>query len=104
MKITRAQLEGFTRDLTDKGKIMEAGWIGFRHMVIDEQAQAIQLQEMRMAFMAGAQHLFSSIMVTLEPDKEPTANDLRRMSMIHQELESFGKELELRAATPGGNA
>ena len=83
---------------------MEAGWVGFRHMVVDEKAPAIQLQEMRMAFMAGAQHLFSSIMVTLEPDKEPTAKDLRRMDMIHKELETFGKELELRAATPGGTA
>jgi hypothetical protein len=57
---------------------------------------------MHYAFMAGAQHLFSSIMTILDPEAEPTERDLKRMDLIDQELEAFRKEMELRAAKPGG--
>ena len=75
--------------LTDAGKIIEAGWIGYRFNVLPPDAPAIQVEETHMAFFAGAQHLFSSIMCILEPDAEPTEKDLMRMSAISNELDSF---------------
>jgi hypothetical protein len=51
---------------------------------------------MRGAFFAGAQHLFASIMVIMDPGAEPTAADLARMSQIHEELERFVRDYEER--------
>jgi hypothetical protein len=59
---------------------------------------------MRLAFMAGAQHLFFSIMIFLEPDEEPTDDDILHMELIHKELEAFRKELELRFGQAEGSA
>jgi hypothetical protein len=59
---------------------------------------------MRLAFMAGAQHLFASIMAFLDPGTEETDADLRRMGLIADELEAFGKELELWVAKTEGAA
>jgi hypothetical protein len=85
----RAFLERLSRELVDQGKLIEAGWISLRLACRIEDAPAIQLEEMRMAFFAGAQHLFGSIMTMLEPDAEPTDKDLERMEKIQSELDAF---------------
>lgn len=72
-----------------RGRLIEVGWLGLRLAAINPNASETQLREMRMAFFAGAQHLLSSIMTTLGPEKEPTEEDLKKISMIHSELESF---------------
>lgn len=90
----RAFLERLTRELIDQGKLIEAGWVGMRIACELEDAPAIQLREMRMAFFAGAQHLMGSIMSVLDPDAEPTEADLRRMGLIAEELERFIAEFE----------
>ena len=100
----RAFLERLSRELTDRGKLIEAGWVALRLHAIPLDASATQLSEMRMAFMAGAQHLFSSIMTILEPDAEPTEKDLARMSLIHEELAAYVKEVEVRVTPAQGRA
>lgn len=87
-------LKRLSVELTDKGKLIEAGWIGLRLALNLEDAPKEQLEEMKKAFFAGAQHLFSSIMTILDEDKEPTEADMRRMSQISDELETFGKQLK----------
>jgi hypothetical protein len=99
----RQFLEQLSRKLADEGKLIEAGWVALRIQTIPHDAPAVQLQEMRMAFMAGAQHLFSSIMTILEDGVMETEADMTRMSLIHEELEAFGKELELRIRRPAGS-
>jgi hypothetical protein len=89
----RSYLERLSRELTDQGKLIEAGWVGLRLAAVDPRADKTQLTEMRKVFFAGAQHLFSSIMTILGEDREPTDEDLRRMSLIADELESFGHDL-----------
>jgi hypothetical protein len=98
----RQFLEQLSRRLADEGKLIEAGWVALRIQTIPLNAPEVQLQEMRMAYMAGAQHLFSSIMTILEPGQDETEADLTRMDLIHKELEVFRKELELRASRPAG--
>jgi hypothetical protein len=98
----RQFLEQLSRRLTDEGKLIEAGWVSLRLQAIPLNAPAVQLAEMRMAFMAGAQHLFSSIMTILEPGVMETEADLTRMEQIHNELETYAKELELRFGKPAG--
>lgn len=85
----RAYLERLVRELTDKGQLIEAGWVSLRLAAISPDAPKLQLEEMRNAFFAGAQHLFSSIMTFLEEGSEPTDTDLRRMDLIQTELDTF---------------
>ncbi|WLA80329.1 hypothetical protein [Bradyrhizobium elkanii] len=100
----RAYLERLSRELTDKGKLIEAGWVGLRLSAIPLDASAVQLNEMRMAFFAGAQHLFGSIMGILDPGAEPTDKDLERMDLIDKELRNFINEFEVRATPAKGTA
>ena len=99
----RAHLERVTRDLIDSGKLIEAGWVSMRIACDLVDAPADQLREMRMAFFAGAQHLFGSIMSVLEPGDEPTEKDLKRMDLIHTELQDFIKDFELRHVPTKGS-
>ncbi len=100
----RAHLEKLSRDLTDKGKIIEAGWVGLRLAAIPLDAPATQLEEMRGAFFAGAQHLFSSMMAIMDPGEEPTKADLDRLSLIQGELDSFIQQFELKHFPAKGRA
>lgn len=81
-------------ELSDKGKIIEGGWEGFRLLVINKDAPQIQIEEMRAAFFAGAQHLFASIMNFLETGEEPTDQDMRRMAFIQYELSAFAANFQ----------
>ena len=94
----KVDYSALTKELIDQGKLIEAGWIGLRGGAIDSNASVMQLQDMRMAFFAGAQHLYASIMIGLDPDKEPTTADMKRMQQIHDELENFSDELMTRLA------
>jgi hypothetical protein len=86
-------LEMTMKRLADEGKLVEAGWVGLRLAVGLENAPAEQLREMRLAFLGGAQHLFSSIMSVLDPSSEPTDADLKRMHLIADELAAAEHEL-----------
>lgn len=93
-----------TKKLTDEGKLIEAGFAAFTHLVIPKDAPAIQVREMQLAFMAGADHLFSSIMNILDPDEEPTEADLRRMDLIHTELTKWRGIFSERVQPSQGHA
>jgi hypothetical protein len=88
-----AFLTAMSRTLADEGKLIEAGWFSLHAAAIPESAPAVQIKEMRMAFFAGAQHLFASIMTMLEAGEEPTDADLARMSLIAAELDAFRLEI-----------
>lgn len=89
----RAYLERLTKELANDGKLIEAGWVALRILAVPPEAPAVQLQSMRLAYMAGAQHLFSSIMSIMDSDREPTDADLKRMDLINKEIEAFHDEL-----------
>lgn len=97
-------MEKLHRDLVDDGKLIEAGWIGMRMACVPDEASEAQISEMRLAFFAGAQHLFSSIMSILEPDAEPTDKDLQRMDLIDAELRKFAADFELRYTPAKGRS
>lgn len=100
----KAFLERLSRELVDQGKLIEAGWVGLRVACDLEDTPKVQLQEMRNAFFAGAQHLFASIMAILEPDAEPTDKDLERMDLIDRELKTFINDFQLRNLPTEGRA
>lgn len=93
-----------TKELTDRGKLVEAGFAAFAHFVIPKDAPPVQLREMQLAFMAGAEHVFSSIMNILDPCDEPTAADLRRMDLIQTEIDEWRGKLFERVSPTQGRA
>jgi hypothetical protein len=102
--VDRDYLQRFERELVDKGKLIEAGWVGLWLACIPLDAPQIQIEEMRNAFFAGAQHLFSCITDILEPDAEPTDKDIKRMDLIDQELRAFIRDFENRHLKTEGSA
>jgi hypothetical protein len=101
----RAHLERLTRELTDAGLLVEAGWIGLRIACDLHDAPKQQLDDMRNAFFAGAQHVFHSITGgLLEDGVEPTQADLNRMDNIDQELRRFIKDFEVKHIKTVGTA
>lgn len=93
-------LEQLTAKLADDGKLVEAGWVSMLRACVPPDAPEVQVREMRMAFMAGAEHLFSSIMVVLEAGEEPTEADLKRIALIDAELRAFRAELQRWVGIP----
>lgn len=100
----RAMHDALAKALTDKGCLIEAGFRSLCTMVLDANTSQTQIDEMRRAFMAGAQHLFASMLALMDADREPTANDMRRMSLINDELQRFGDEMRLLASRAEGSA
>jgi len=100
----RQYLEQLSRRLADDGRLIEAGWVAMRLYVVPRDASKAQLDDMRMSFMAGAEHLFASIMTMLDPGSEETPADLRRVDLISAELKAFRAELKARIAKPKPDA
>lgn len=92
------------KEFANRGQLIEAGWVALRTMWVPEDASEQQVRDMRWAFMAGAQHLFGSIMSTLDEDKEPTEADLKRMDLIDAELKRFSDEVKLYTSRAQGSA
>src|SRR5580765_6325605 len=93
---TNDLVEGLIKEASNQGRLIEVGWLGLRLLSLPENAPQIQVDEMRGAFFAGAQHLFSSIMTVLDPGSEPTQADLNRLTMIQSELDEFIKQYKLK--------
>src|ERR1700688_602016 len=100
----RSVVEGLTKRLTDDGMIIEAGWMALKVMTLPDDASQIQIDEMRNAFFAGAQHLFSSIMSILDPGEEPTEKELERLDLIDRELKGFIEAYKLKHFQAEGTA
>lgn len=98
----RAYLERLTKELADKGRLLEAGWISLRLAAIPLDAPALQLEEMHKAYMAGAQHLWASMFGMLDAGAEPTDADMRRMDLIRAEIDAYGDKLLADLPTRGG--
>ena len=92
----RKMAEDLERQLMDQGLIIEAGWMGFKLLTIPPTASRLQLDAMRNAFFAGAQHLFGSIMTGMDEGTQETEADLRRMDNIQKELDRFLVDFKVR--------
>ena len=89
---SKEEVEKIVRAVADQGLLIEAGWKGYRLLVIPLQAGAVQIEECRIAFYAGCQQLFGSLTGQgniLDEGQEPTDHDMRRMSLIASELDAF---------------
>jgi hypothetical protein len=95
--------ENITKTLANEGKLLEAGWQTYRLLCLKKgfHDPADDLHE---AFVAGAEHLFSSIMNMLDPGLEETDGDMQRMNNIANEIEPIRKMLQLKYGLAKGRA
>jgi hypothetical protein len=94
----RDQITPEGRRLASEGKLVEAGFASFIAIAVKPQGLSdIQRDWLRIAFMAGAQHLFSSILANLDPDEEATPEDIERLNLIADELDTFVEDVRLQA-------
>lgn len=99
-KVPREMIDRVTEALIADGLVIEAGFAGLRLMAIPKDAPQIQVDEMRMAFFAGAQHILSSVMSALDEGAEPTEADMKRMDNVNAELERFTTAFMAEHAAP----
>jgi len=88
--------EALTKKLVDDGKLIEMGFNTLRNLMIPMDAPEGQVSDLRLAYMAGAQHLWASVMLMLDPGVEETPEDIKRMDSIQAEFDVWEKELRLR--------
>jgi hypothetical protein len=89
-------IEEMVKRLADEGKLLEAGWVAMRRSPLLSHASGPMLEISRISYLAGCQHLFTSIMAMMDPGVMETENDLRRMDLIAKELDGVTQELKLR--------
>jgi hypothetical protein len=94
--LTKDEHKVICRALIDQGNLVEAGFESLRFLAMAADAPEVQVHEMRMAFFAGAQHMFASVVSMLEPGAEATDNDLMRMGAIQAELDTFVEQFKAR--------
>jgi hypothetical protein len=85
--VDKAALE-LTRKLANEGRLLEGGFAAYvvtSKIGIDDPA----LPKLRDAYMSAAEHLWSSIMATLDAGDDTTPADLRRMDAIQVELDAW---------------
>jgi len=90
-----------TKKLADEGKLIEAGFAAMQVLML-QNASAAQVRDMRIAYMAGAEHLFRSITAVMDPGLEETERDMRRMTLINDELERWRGLLASHLGHGGG--
>ena len=90
----RAAIKFLTGLATDKGRVIEMGWNALRLYAIPPGASEGQVRDMRMAFFAGAHHLWASVFMFLDEGAEATDQDVDRFSLVSAELDAFTAELE----------
>jgi hypothetical protein len=86
--------ERVTKELADSGQIIEGGWRAYLILTGMASASDVQISECRKAYYAGAQHLFGSIMATLDSGTEPTEADLKRITLINEELDRWVQQFK----------
>lgn len=99
--MSKLDTANLNQELLNAGRPIEAGFAALRHMAIAPGAPDAQVREMRWSFFAGAQHLLSVMMATLDPRNEPTEQDLVRLEQMMAELECFESELVQFMPTAG---
>lgn len=77
-----------------KRMLMAEQWDQFARGVLHPNAPAIQRQEMRRAFYAGAQSILFRVIQSFAPESEPTEADLQIMQDVHEELQAFGQAIK----------
>jgi hypothetical protein len=89
-------LQAISRRLADEGKLIEAGWLIHRKMVLEDVRLISDIDRYKDTWDASAQHLFSCIFAMMEGGDDETLNDLRRMDNINAEVLAIFRRLNAK--------
>lgn len=94
-------VEESTKALVDKGMMIEASFIGFMISAYGgaDKVPKDKLTQIRDAFFAGAQGVFSGIITFMEEGSEPTETDMKRVDSLANELSAFVDDFKKRRLT-----
>lgn len=96
--------DAIARGLVDRGLLIAAGFAGLATTPLCADKTPAQLEDLKVAYMSGAQHLWASIMAIMDHGLEPTDADMRRMGLISDEMEAWSKRLAARLVETKGTA
>jgi len=82
------------KDVRVKRQLMAEQWNQFSRSVLPLATSPLQRREMRRAFYAGAQAILFRVIAALGTESEPTAEDLRIMQDVSDELEEFARQVK----------
>lgn len=75
--------------------ILRTAWLTYSHQILDPlKADAIQRQETRRAFYAGAQAVYGGILSNLTPGDQVEPADLNMLVAIEHELGAFTEAIK----------
>jgi hypothetical protein len=77
---------------------LEHEWHSYRDQVVPKGADAVQVEECRRAFYAGAASIHNVIMKMLDPTADATDADVQKMQDLVEELDAFA--LSVRPTNP----
>src|SRR5262245_37800692 len=86
----------FAREAIKQGLLIKAGWIGYKMMVLPPDAPQVQIDECRLAFYAGCQHLWGTLTNILDPEADVTDDDVSKMDSINNEMLAFYAEIKAK--------
>lgn len=92
----KATARRLAKALIEEGKPLKAEFLIFADSIIPREAEPGQRLDMELAFFAGAAYLFSSLMEVLDDEAEETAEHLRWVEIIHDELEVWRRTIAER--------
>lgn len=67
-------------------------WAKYERAVLPREASAVQREETKRGFYAGARALFT-LMEHVSLDKEPTADDIANLDALNEELNAFARRV-----------
>lgn len=83
------ELVKLQREWADKGQVIAGGAAMFEALFLPKDAPEGQRNDMRVAFTAGAEYIFSTTMSIMDGGDEVSDKDLARMDAIQKEVDVF---------------
>ena len=99
----RALVDKINAVAADSGSMVETGFAAYCAIVLPGADKA-EKDRHRIAFFAGAQHVFATLIGVMSDHDDPTPADLMRMDKLHAELETFAGDMRALLAPPRGSA
>jgi hypothetical protein len=83
-------VDEMSKSFMDKGQFVLAGWTGYKLLALPKGSSPEQEKEAMIAFYAGAQHTFGSIVTCIgDYDDDDDKKSIERLDKIRDELCEF---------------
>ena len=94
------EAERTAQKLAAEGRLLESGWSRLRETWPGPETAPEQVALLRVAYFAGAQHTWASVLLLMGED---SSKDMERVRQVRAELEAFRTEWSRQAPDAGDN-